>query len=237
MVKNCAHRGNWREAPENTLPAIQSAIDLGVDMIEIDVHRTKDGHVVVSHDHDLFRMFGTHGIIKDLTLAEVQAFRDKFMGFPVPLLSEVLDIIKRSNVVLNIELKAAEIEVECIEMVKERQIGQQIVYSSFMAPPLMRLKELDPSTVVCCLSGQFPPEKFDIYLNTAKMVGAAYMNMHYATINPETFQKVSDAGFKIMAWTVDAPKEMQRLIDLGVDTIITNEPARLQEMLKSKKKA
>jgi glycerophosphoryl diester phosphodiesterase len=237
MVKNCAHRGNWREAPENTLPAIQSAIDLGVDMIEIDVHRTKDGHVVVSHDHDLFRMFGTHGIIKDLTLAEVQTFRDKFLGLPVPQLYEVLDIIKKSNVILNIELKAADIETECIEMVKERQMGHQVVYSSFMAPPLMRLKELDPNSVVCFLSGQFPLNNFKIYLDAAKMVGAAYMNMHYATITPDTFQKVSEAGFKIMAWTVDAPKEMQRLIDLGVDTIITNEPARLQEILKKNKNA
>lgn len=237
MVKICAHRGNWREAPENTLPAIQSAIDLGVDMIEIDVHRTKDGHVVVSHDHDLFRIFGTHGIIKDLTLAEVQTFRDKFLGLPVPQLYEVLDIIKKSNVILNIELKAAEIESKCLEMVKERQMGHQIVYSSFMAPPLMRLKEYDPNAVVCSLSGQFPPEKFEIYLNAAKMVGAAYMNMHYATLNPETFQKVSELGFKIMAWTVDAPKDIQRLIDLGVDTIITNEPARLQKMLKTKKRS
>jgi glycerophosphoryl diester phosphodiesterase len=232
MVKVCAHRGARKHYPENTLPAVQKAIELGVEMIEIDVYATKDHHVVVSHDRDLFRVFGKKGIILELTLAEIRTYQEPKMHIPVPLLSEVLDLMKNSSVLLNIELKASDTEASCIQMVKDRNLQSQILYSSFQLPLLQTIKTMDPQARVCYLTGNFPPDQLSARIAGANQIHAEYMNMNYKTLTKPTVQHVIAAGFKIMAWTVDWGWTMRRMIHLGVDTIITNDPEKLQHILK-----
>jgi glycerophosphoryl diester phosphodiesterase len=233
MVKVCAHRGARKHFPENTRPAIQKAIQLGVDMIEIDVRRTKDNLVVLSHDADLGRVFNKSGLVQDLTYSDISIYRTKRpANIPVPLLSDVLEDISHSSVILNIELKSPEIEESCIDLVNKYGVMHQVVYSCFQLPILTKLKALEPSARICCLSGKFPPEKLPGRINDAQQIHAEYMNMHYSTINPLSIQAVANAGMKIMAWTVDSAWRMRRLIHWGIDTIITNNPEKLIKIIR-----
>lgn len=107
-----AHRGDWFKCPENTIPAFQAAIRLGVDMIETDVRMSKDGELVLVHDRSVLRVAGIDRNIDDMTLAEIKTldaghmFSEEFAGTTIPTVKEFLELIKDTNVLVNWELKA-----------------------------------------------------------------------------------------------------------------------------------
>jgi glycerophosphoryl diester phosphodiesterase len=229
MVINCAHRGFSGKYPDNSMLAYEKAIEAGAEMIEIDVHRTKDNQIVIHHDAQLLKNTGKKGSIVELTYEEILTYNLP-KNQKIPLLSQLLDLLKPTPVKLNIEIKAFECEELILQLVKEREISDQIVYSSFLAPTLMELHDLDPSAVLCSLSGSFKPKHLENYINQAKLTHSKYMNMHYKTLTPEAIEAVHKAGYEIMAWTVNSPREMKRLMKLGVESIITNYPDKLAKL-------
>jgi glycerophosphoryl diester phosphodiesterase len=110
-VSVAAHRGNSRYYPENTMAAFRSAVEIGADMIETDVHMTKDGALVLMHDDKVDRTTNGTGFISDMTLDEIRALDagshkdEKFRGERVPLLTELLELVKDTDILLNIEFK------------------------------------------------------------------------------------------------------------------------------------
>lgn len=154
-----AHRGFSGEYEENTLPAFKAAIDANADMIELDVHMTKDGQLVVIHDESVVRTTNGNGKVKDMTLEELQRLRIKnnlgrtingkvppVLEEEVPTLETVLALVKSSNIKLNIELKTDVypydgIEAKLIELVERYQIADRVLVSSFNHDSLKRLKQ------------------------------------------------------------------------------------------------
>lgn len=179
MTKIYGHRGVKGSYPENTLLGFQKAMEQGVDGLELDVHLTKDGEVVVIHDETLDRTTSGTGWIKDLTLKEIKqvsagssfahfpAYHESWVLEKVPTLKEVLQLLRPYPIELNIELKTYAIPYKGIEekvheIVEQYGNGRKVVYSSFHLPSILRIKQVDPNANIAMLlnEGIFLPEDY-----------------------------------------------------------------------------
>jgi glycerophosphoryl diester phosphodiesterase len=226
-----AHRGASGERPENTLPAYELAVEQRADMIEIDLHRTRDGATVVVHDEDLAGLGGT-GEIADATLAEVRAL-DAGDGERVPTLDEVLDRFGE-RIPFNLELKRGSsatyegLERVAIDAVRERGLLARTLFSSFYDPVLERLRALAPEARLALL---FSPRNPERPLERARAVGAEAINPWFGLARAELVDAAHAEGIAVYPFTVDDEAELRSLLDLGVDGIFTNFPGRLRAML------
>ncbi|MBI3541289.1 MAG: hypothetical protein HY073_04035 [Deltaproteobacteria bacterium] len=230
-----AHRGDTKNAVENTLSAIESAIQLGVDGIEVDLQLTRDGHVVVFHDWDLKRLHGSSAIVQESTLAEL---KDISRGpHQIPTLEELLDLAGKRTF-LNLELKTlfyfkSDLEKKVVEILlplfaKEGAGGRSLQLSSFNTFALWHLKKLAPHLERAYLYQDNPL----IHRALMPIVKASSVNipLRYLSKNfCETFHK---AGRKLFIWTVNDENDMKRCIEHNVDGIITDEPRRLLSLIR-----
>jgi len=238
-----AHRGFSGAAPENTLAAFHAAIEAGADMVELDVHLSRDGRLVVIHDDTLSRTTNGKGNVADKTLAELQGldagawFNPSFAGEKIPTLAQVL-VLTRGRVPLNIELKKGkdfpytmeELADRTLEEVERAGMLDQVLFSSFDPAAIDRIQAVNPRLPVGLIT-QKPwatPEEAG--------GGKAYatLNSLYKNLNAENVRLAHSRGIRIHAWTVNTPEEMEQVIGLGVDGIITNYPDRLIEILKKR---
>ena len=156
MTKIFAHRGASAYAPENTMEAFHLAAKQGADGIELDVHVTKDGEVVVTHDEKIDRVSNGSGFVKDMTLRELKRLSfhnhmESYVGAGIPTLREVLEFVKTTTMAVNIELKTGlywypNIEEKTVALVHELGMQDRIIYSSFNHHSIAKLKEIDS----CC---------------------------------------------------------------------------------------
>ncbi|MDA8125688.1 MAG: glycerophosphodiester phosphodiesterase family protein [Deltaproteobacteria bacterium] len=237
-----AHRGFSGRAPENTLAAFRAAIDAGCDMIELDVHLSRDREVVVIHDDDLSRTTDGRGKVADHVFAALRRldaggwFAPSFAGERIPSLIEVLELA-RGRILLNIELKAGKTLPYSPEELADRTLAAcekagllaQILFSSFAPAALDRIRERHPALPVALITANpwTSPEE--------PGQGKRYptLSCRSATLNEANIGRAHAAGIRVHAWTVNAPQAMKRFIALGVDGIITNRPDRLIELLKN----
>jgi len=237
MTKIYAHRGSKGNYPENSMLAFKKAIAAGVCGMELDIHMTKDGELVVIHDTTLDRTTTGSGYIKDYTLAEIRKFSigAKFTEFKhynpswddevVPTLTEVLLLCKAYDLEINIELKTHEVVYPGIE---EAMLGvvdkvgykpEKVVYSAFHLPTILRIKKLKTWARIAWLLEIFIPMPTD-YIQTLGL-DALHMDKDIVLANPRYWQQVVD---KLRVWTVNEEDEMRKLIDMGVVAIITDYP-------------
>ena len=231
MTLVIAHRGASGHRPENTLPAYELAVEQGADMIEIDLHRTRDGAIVVTHDEELAGI-GGQGEIAQATLAEVRAL-DAGAGEPVPTLDEVLDGFAK-RIPFNLELKRGKqadypgLEQATLEAVNQRGLLPRMLFSSFYDPVLARLRTLSPEARVALLiSRKFPQRAVE----RAKALGAEALNPEDSLVTAGLVREAHAAGLAVYVFTVDEEAELRRFLDLGVDGIFTNHPDRLRAIV------
>jgi glycerophosphoryl diester phosphodiesterase len=226
-----AHRGASGHLPENTLPAYQLAIEQGADMIEIDLHRTRDAAVVITHDEDLCGL-GGRGEICDASLAEVRAL-DAGRGERVPLLAEVLDRFG-PKIPFNLELKRgtraeyADVEADALAAVEKRGLLARTLFSSFYDAVLARLRALSPAARIALL---LSPESAENPIERARRLGAEAINPWRGMVRRELVEAAHQAGLAVYVFTVDEVAEMERLLALGVDGLFTNYPDRMRALL------
>ena len=226
-----AHRGASGHRPENTIAAYELAVAQRADMIEIDLHRTRDGAVVITHD-ELLDGLGGQGEIADATLAEVRAL-DAGDGERVPLLDEVLDRFA-ARIPFNLELKQStrgpypELERLAIEAVARRGVLDQTLFSSFYDPVLETLrKESEAVRIALLLSRRYP----EGWAERARALGAEALNPEAVLVDRELVERAHGEGLAVYVFTVDAPDAMERLLEMGVDGIFTNVPDVLCRIL------
>src|SRR4030081_264868 len=186
------HRGNPDEFPENTLASFRSAIELGVDVIELDVHRSEDGGLPVIHDHLLDRTTDGSGLVRDQTMAELKrldagSWKDpRFKGERIPSLDEVLAVAKGQVGVAieikNLPLPYAGIEDAVVRTVKDAGMINDVVVISFDHEPGKRLRELEPDILTGVLEASRPVD----ILRVMDDAGADVFCPHWASIEPET---------------------------------------------------
>jgi glycerophosphoryl diester phosphodiesterase len=236
------HRGYCQFAPENTLPSFKLAMAAGADLVELDYYHTKDGQLVVMHDPDLDRTtdatnrWGGRKIkVESKTAAELQTldagswFDPKYAGTKVPLLSEALDTIQKDSVTL-IERKGGD-PAACIKLLTSKGLINKVVVQSFDWQYLHGFHELQPDQILGALG---PPNKLPDGRKPegAKELSAAWLDELQKTgaraavwnnkISKAAVDLAHRRGLKVWIYTINKPAEANRLLDMGVDALITN---------------
>ena len=225
-MKRFAHRGYSEYYPENTLEAFVKAYERGFDGAETDVHLTKDGVLVLCHDESIDRTSDGTGYIQDMTFEELRQynFSYHFDGYHlIPTLEELLLFIKDKDFMLNIEIKTdhiqyKDIEQKVLDLVDNIGVKDQIIYSSFYLPSLLKVRELNDQAYIGYLMEEDYDIKYDLLIN--HQVKAFHPRHDF--LNHETMKTLKEHDIFIATWTVKTIEEFNRLEDLGVDIAIMN---------------
>jgi len=226
-----AHRGASAYAPENTIAAFKLAVDQKADGIELDVTLSQDGQIVVIHDDSVDRTTNGVGEVSDMTLAELQAL-DAGQGEHIPTLEEVFEAVGKS-VLVNIELKNIKLFSYALpdrvaQFIKTHNLMDDVIISSFNPYYLRRIHRQCPQVKTGLLT---LPHTAKLWLWRFFQFDA--FHPFYKDVSRSLVEKVKRHGKLINTWTVDAPQELKRLMMLGVDGIITNDPQRTREIMES----
>jgi glycerophosphoryl diester phosphodiesterase len=230
------HRGAKAYAPMNTLPAFELAAQQGAHGIELDVHRSRDGHPVVIHDFTVDATTDGTGLVAALSLADLRAldagswFGPQFAGVRVPTLDEVFEAVGR-RLLVNVEIKAEGEETDGVEeavaaCIRRHDIAERVVVSSFNLPTLRRFRRLMPGVSIGYLYAQVEPTSLD------DSAFEAY-HPHLSDVSPELVEAARSTGKVINVWTVNDPAHIAALARLGVHGIITDVPDVALEALSS----
>lgn len=237
-----AHRGYSSKYPENTLSAFEAALNVGVDMIELDVTLTADEHIVVIHDDTLDRTTNGQGYVQQSSLKKIkeldagQWFSPQFKGETVPTLTEVLALVKDS-VGLNIELKPEAyatssaphtIENQICRLVKQWKLDHSVLISSFQHHFISRINKICPALKTALLYDKF--DTADVINHwSSEQVFACHPGQQ--SLRRYQVKELQQKGLKVHPYTVDDISEMEKLINWGVDGIFTNEPEKLRQVI------
>lgn len=230
-MKIWAHRGLSGHAPENTLPAFEMAYKAGADGIELDVQLSKDGVPVVIHDEWIDRVSDGTGYVKDYTLEELKALNmnlsfHAYGRVAIPTLEEVYDLVRKTDLTINLELKNSTVFYEGLEekvlrLAEEKGLADRIIYSSFNHYSMRRVKQFLPDARVAFL---YCEEILDI-AEYAEKYGAHAVHpsvgcMKYPGV--DVVKECHAKGVRVHVWTVNEEEDFERMRELGVDAVITN---------------
>jgi len=219
------HRGAMGHETENTLASIQKALDLGVDMIEIDVFKISSGEIVVFHDERVERLSNGGGAIEEYNIYDLKKLTLEG-NHKIPMLQDVLKLIDH-KVPLNIELKGANTS-DRVNFIMNYYIKEKgwtlddFLISSFNWEELKSIRALNQEVAIAVLTEEDPLEAIPI----AKSLNAIAINPNYRTLSKENVQALQDGGFKVYTWTVNEPQDIVNMKNLGVNGIFTNFPER-----------
>lgn len=268
--RNVAHRGASEVSPENTLEAFRRAREVGAGGLELDVHLSSDGHVVVIHDESLGRTTDGSGAVRDSTLEELRSLDAGYkfvpggipeLGSPegreragggekhpyrgmdakIPTLREVLGEFPEMTVNLDIKEATPGIEQAVLDEIDRAGARDRVLVASQEGPVIARFRILSGERVATAAS-KWEVARFRA-LSLLRLEGLAdppyealqipveYGGVEFAT---ERFVKAAHArGVRVDVWTVDDPREMRRILDLGADSVMTNRPGELNRVLES----
>ena len=229
-----AHRGGVGEHPENTLPAFEHAVDLGFRYLETDVHATADGALVAFHDEDLGRTCGIDAQIGDLSWNELSEVRVDGVA-PIPRLGDLLERFPDAR--FNIDAKADGAIEELAAVIERTGSLERVCLASFSSRRLRKLRKLlgprlltniGPAGIAALsVLGRLP--------GSHPQAAQVPPSQGWYTVVDERFvRNAHRAGIPVHVWTIDEPDEMHRLLDLGVDGIMTDRPEVLREVFESR---
>jgi glycerophosphoryl diester phosphodiesterase len=219
------HRGCAGLRPENTLAGFRHALALGVDAVECDVHRTRDGYLAVVHDAHLDRTTNGRGAVADHRLEELRAL-DAGGGEPVPELGEVLDLVRgRAHAV--VELKSEHSAAPAVQAVRTRGMWDQTTFISFDLDRLREVRALAPAARTGALFARSGPDT----VREAVRAGASVLDVHYSALTPELAAEAHARGLAVWVWTPSTEADLRRLLALPVDGITTDRPDLLLRLL------
>ena len=251
------HRGARALRPENTLPAFEYAIAQGVDALELDMAVTKDNVLVVSHDPLLHPPVCSgpqpQAVIRELSLAQVREWDcgkvqnpnfPKQLAIPgarMPTLDEVFALAPRGNFLFNIETKSfpdhpeltpppAEFVRLVLEEIRKHHLESRVILQSFDFRTLHEMKKIAPEIPLSALYEGVPKS----FTAIAQEAGAGIVSPQYILATREQVQAAHAAGLQVVPWTADSSADWDRLIDAGVDGIITDDPAALLAHLRER---
>ncbi len=238
-IQITAHRGASISAPENTMPAMEEAVEEMADFAELDVQETKDGELVLFHDSNLSRIDRTKRTINSMTWEELKQvdagawYSEEFAGTRIPKLFDVMEYA-RGRLMLNIEIKyagaASDLPEKVVKCIEENDFTEQCVVTSTSLSYLKRVKAADP----------------DIY--TGYILSAAYgkyyeddaidfISLISSSANRKLVEQVHACGKEVHVWTVNKKSELERMKMIGVDNVITDRPILAREVIMGEENA
>jgi glycerophosphoryl diester phosphodiesterase len=235
-----AHRGGAALWPENGLTAFRNALALGADYLELDTHLTADGEVMVIHDPTLDRTTTGRGPVSGARRADLDAVRlrardGSVTGDAVPTLAQVLDTLKPTTAQLLLEIKVDAgrkpypgIEEKVLALVNARGLRERVIVMAFEAPTLRRVRALDPTIRMALLLSKTRVSRDRAgagdLVTWARDVGATHLGVEYPAVDAALLKAAHGAGLGLAAWTVNEEADIRRLVDLGVDVVISDRP-------------
>ena len=253
--KIIAHRGANKKAPQNTLPAFVTAINEGTDGFETDVHLTKDGIPVICHNYTIDATSNGRGDITSYTLAELKKFdfgayfSQEFKDTPLPTLDEFLELTSESGCeIINIELKCPKdnnirrLAQETLKAVKKYGCLDRVIISSFSPKVLKTVKEIDAR---CKTAFLYPISHISVCRPVIypflliKKIGCDIIHPASIVVTKKIVDIAHSLGIKVNVWTVNEEKAIIKLLEYGVDGIITDKPLEARQIIEEyeKKKA
>ncbi|HKI19191.1 MAG TPA: glycerophosphodiester phosphodiesterase family protein [Isosphaeraceae bacterium] len=230
-----AHRGYSRAAPENSMSAFRKSIEVGADVIELDVQQTSDGVIVVCHDRDLMRLAGDSRAIAEVTFAELRKldigrrFSPEFAGERIATLDEVI-ALARGEIKLQIELKYYAkdhgLAEKVAELIGRQDFESQCEVSSLDYDGLMKAKQHNPQLKVVAL--------VTYALGDPGRLDVDGLSVNTSVLSDRLIRAARSRGKELYAWTVDDPRAMVRLIERGVGGLVTNAPEELIRIRKER---
>ena len=225
-IVNIAHRGASAHELENSIASFQRAIEMGANMLEMDVHATIDGEVIVFHDDNVRSISKKKNKIDQMLLMEIKKLKLK-NGEEIPTLREVLEQFK-GQCQFNIEIKARDAGLPALKMVRELDMVDDVLFSSFSGPWLLNIKSKHKSARLACISRD---KELNI-IQIATSLKAEAIHVQDKITNQELIDKAKEDELKVNVWTVDKSQKMKMFIDMGVHGIITNRPDVLTKLIK-----
>ncbi|PYY25201.1 glycerophosphodiester phosphodiesterase [Paenibacillus illinoisensis] len=230
IIQGVAHRGYPKKYPENTLSSFLKAVELGFTHLELDVHLSKDGIPVVIHDHTVDRMTNVTGRVADYSASELQSFHIK-QDEHIPTLEEVLRALK-GKIGLNIELKQMgayypHLEEKVLEVIKEFNMLDQVVITSFDFDALERIRQLSSEVRIGLIT--FGCSK--AILDWSVEMGATFLSMHYAFVTEHYIHRCQELGIQLMAWTINETSIMKKFQDYPSVWVCTDELESFRDVL------
>ncbi len=233
-----AHRGGAGAWPENTMPAFQGAVDLGYRYIETDVHATRDGVLLAFHDDKLDRVTDMQGVIAEMDYAEVRKARIAGTE-PIPLMAEVLSAWP--DLRINIDPKRDNAARPLVQLLKDAKAVERVCINSFSGRRTAGIRDaLGPnlctgmgplSTARLRFSSWAGPMGF-VFGGFAEGCAQIPVNKYgIPLVDRKLVDRAHELGLQVHVWTIDDPDEMRRLIDVGVDGLMTDEPALMKTVL------
>ena len=223
---NIGHRGAKGYEPENTLLSFQKAIDIGVDGIELDVHLSSDGAIMVIHDETLDRTTNGKGFVNELSLQELKTFQIEIEN-TIPTLIEVFDLVNK-HCFINIELKGKGTSKPVINLIehyieeKNWNYGHFII-SSFNWSALQEVRKWNAKIPI----GVLTHTDLDLAIAFAKFIKAETIHPYFHLLTKENTIKMQNEGFKVFAWTVNETEDIQKIKSFHVNGIISDFPDRI----------
>jgi len=224
------HRGAYDEAPENTLKGFKKAIELGADYLEFDVHQSKDGALVVIHDIDILRRMGIDNSIVQLTLRELKQLDNG--GEKIPTLTELIKIAK-GKIKLQLEIKVPGVTQDLVNILRKNVLIESSIVSCFEIVELLKIKEIEPTLRIGYLIPRVLTNIRIIKRYVLRAIKNEFYSIHpnYQVVDREFVELAHDNSLKVNVWTVNEESIMRKLIDLGVDGIMTDDITLLNKLL------
>ena len=221
--KIIGHRGAKGEYPENTLGSIELALKKGCDGVEIDVHLSLDGELVVIHDTTLMRTTKEQGLVKEKKFDDLRKL-DAGKGEKIPSLEEVLNLVKSfQGAVIFVEIKAPGCEQKVIDALNKTQMESLSIVKCFHHLPLKIIKEMNPKIKTHCLLYGRP-------LNPVEIVRACQadgLSISHETVDTDLAKECHKAGIELTLWNANSLSEMETFQKMGFDYICTDYPSTL----------
>ena len=229
------HRGAMGIAPENTIVGIKIALDIHVDMFEIDVHLSRDKKLIIIHDEKVDRTTDGTGYISNLKSKYIRSldagikFSKKFKGLRVPFLEEVFDLMKNTDARLNLEIKNGPvfykgIEDHIIELIDSYDYYDRVLVSSFDHHTLKKIKQINKRVDTAILYGSnlYDLEKY------IELLEVSAVHPHYFWATRDLTKKMHNMDIAVNTWILNEKEDFKKFSRMGIDSIGTNYPDRMQ---------
>ncbi len=249
QVLAIAHRGGRRAAPEETLPAFQHAAELGIDVLEMDLHTTSDGVVVCQHDAEVDRTTDGTGRINDMTFEEVRRLDAGYrftadggathpfrgMGVQIPTFREVLSAFPDLHYAIEIKQASPPIVDEVVAILRETGADARVSVAAFADPVVLAVREAAPDLVTALALGEIvaftrlDDDSERDYRAPGHLLQIPTRQGNLEVLTADLVERAHRLGMRVQVWTINNPAEMREVLDLGVDGVMTDDPERLLE--------
>lgn len=236
QIITTAHRGASGHAPENTMSSLKKAIEMGAEFCEIDVQETSDGVLILIHDKNFKRTCGVDKNVWETTFKDTRNldcgkwFSELYADEPLPRLDEIIDAA-RGKIKLNIELKTNGHEKllaeKVVELLLQKDFLDDVIITSFDFSLIDKVKSINPGIKAGYIFSKLGDK--DVFSANINL-----LSVNKSLVNKEFMEKAIASGKEVHVWTVNETDEMEKLISLGVTSIITNYPDRLKKIIQAK---